>query len=287
MAITDVLESQAAYDNAAVRRIQAAGDHDIFFETLLTLTNTPFAELARLADTLPIVDPEPGNEQEWVDTALATNYGILAAQAQLSAANRVLRSRRADHLPTVDATITHSHFVTDGQSVFGGGGIKTDTTVYGVQLNLPLFQGGFIRSRVKEARAQADQARQLLLNEQLTVSRDTRNLFRSVATDVVRVQARLKAIRSSESALEATETGYEVGTRNIVDVLQAQQRLYASQFDYADSRYNYVVNLMALKQAAGTLQLDDLTELNRYADPNNSVRKLSALSHRTINPPPK
>ncbi len=103
-----------------------------------------------------------------------------------------------------------------------------------------------------------------------------------MATDVVRVQARLKAIASSESALEATETGYEVGTRNIVDVLQAQNRLYASQFDYADSRYNYVNNLMLLKRTAGTLESEDLQDLNRFTDPNDTVDQLNNLRSRVI-----
>ena len=138
-------------------------------------------------------------------------------------------------------------------------------------MNLPIYQGGFTHSRRKEARALADQARDELLNQQLTVTRDARSLFQTVATDVVRVGARLKAIASSQSALEATETGYEVGTRNIVDVLQAQQRLYASQFDYADSRYNYVIDLMALKQVAGALVEEDVAELNQFADSSNPV----------------
>ena len=130
----------------------------------------------------------------------------------------------------------------------------------------------------------AEQAREDLLNQQLTVSRDTRNLFQMVATDVVRVGARMKAIASSESALEATETGYEVGTRNIVDVLQAQQRLFASQFDYADSRYNYVIDLMRLKQAAGILNDEDLMELNRFADPADPVTREASLRNRGTNP---
>jgi outer membrane protein len=91
------------------------------------------------------------------------------------------------------------------------------------------------------------------------------------------VRARLKAIRSAQSALEATQTGYEVGTRNIVDVLQAQQRLYSSQFDYADSRYNYLLNLMRLKQVAGTLDAEDLKELNSFMDPNDQVQRVVAL----------
>ena len=101
-----------------------------------------------------------------------------------------------------------------------------------------------------------------------------------MATDVVRVDARLKAIRSAQSALEATETGYEVGTRNIVDVLQAQQRLFSSQFDYADSRYNYVLNLMRLKQSTGKLTQEDLEELNQFVDDNDLVEREVSLSSR-------
>jgi len=146
-----------------------------------------------------------------------------------------------------------------------------------LRFNLPLYNGGAVRSRVKQASAQAEQSQELLTNQQLTVTRDTRNLYIAVATDVVRVRARLKAITSAKSALEATETGYEVGTRNIVEVLQAQQFLFASQFDYADSRYNYVINLMLLKQAAGALATADVAELNTFTDPNDQVVRVVSL----------
>ena len=279
VAITDVLEAQAGYDSAVVNRVQAAGDHDIFFETLRKLTGEPYTSVDRIAEALPIVDPSPSNEEEWVNTAMAANLGIRSASAQLEAAERTLRARRSGHLPTIDATVSTSHFVTGGAAFLGS---KIDQDVYAVSINLPIYQGGFTSSRAREARSLAEQSRQLLLDEQLTVSRDTRNLFRAVATDVVRVRARLKAIASSESALEATETGYEVGTRNIVDVLEAQNRLYASQFDYADSRYNYITNLMLLKRAAGTLSDEDLQDLNNFTDPNDTVERLNSLSSRVI-----
>ncbi len=275
VAITDVLEAQAAFDSSVVRRIQADGDYDIFFETLRTLTGINHEELSRLASTLPIVDPNPKNEEEWVSSALATNLDIAAADAQLRGAERTLMARRAAHLPTINGVVNHSHFATGGQSFLGN---KIDTTTYALELQMPLYLGGFTQSRRREAGALAEQARELLQGQRLTVSRDTRNLFRSVATDVVRVHARLKAIKSSQSALEATQTGYEVGTRNIVDVLQAQQRLYLAQFQYADSRYSYVNNLMRLKQTAGTLIVDDLRELNTFTDPNNPVRRVTLLS---------
>ena len=284
VAITDVLEAQAGYDNAVVDRIQADGDRYIFFETLQTLVGERFESLDRLSENLPIVDPEPRSEEQWVQTALDTNHNISAARAQLEAANRTVAARRSGHLPTVDGSVTRSFFRTGGPSFLAN---KIETTTYALSLTLPVYQGGFTHSRTKEARALAEQAREELLNQQLTVSRDTRNLFQAVATDVVRVGARLKAIASSESALEATETGYEVGTRNIVDVLLAQQRLYASRFDYANSRYNYVTDLMRLKRTAGILDEEDLMELNRFADPSATVTRSASLSNRSANPGPQ
>ena len=235
--------------------------------------------MSRLDESLPIVDPNPSREDEWVNTALENNYGVKAARAQLKAARRDKRAKQSSHLPTVDATVTQVESVTGGRNFLGAD--TTQSTVYGLQLSWPLYTGGLTRSRVRQANATAEQASELLLSQQLNVTRDTRNLYKSVTTDVIRVGARLKAIRSSQSALEATETGYEVGTRNIVDVLQAQQRLFGSQFDYADSRYTYLLNLMRLKQSAGTLSEADLKELNSYMNPANPVRRV--ISASTIN----
>ena len=284
VAITDVLEAQAVYDSAVVDRIQADGDRYIFFETLHTLIGASFESLARLSESLPIVDPEPRNEEDWVTTALDTNHRIAAARAQLQAANRTIAARRAGHLPTIDGSVTRSNYVTGGASFLAN---EINTTTWALSMTMPIYQGGFTNSRTREARALAEQAREELLNQQLTVSRDTRNLFQAVATDVVRVGARMKAIASSRSALEATETGYEVGTRNIVDVLQAQQRLFSSQFDHADSRYNYVIDLLRLKQTAGTLAEEDLVELNRFADASNTVSREATLRNRSTNPGPQ
>lgn len=281
VAITDVLEAQAGYDNSVVIRVQAVGDHDIFFEVLRTLSGQPYNEILDISEELPIVNPAPGDVEEWVTTALATNPTVLAAEQQLVSSERTVRARRSGHLPTIDGTISYSHFVTGGpQSFFGG---KTDSTIYGLTATLPIYQGGFVSSRTKEAQALADRSAQLLQDSRLTISRDTRNLFRRVQTDVVRVGARLKAIASAESALEATETGYEVGTRNVVDVLRAQENFFRSQFDYADSRYNYMLSLILLKQRAGVLTEEDLTELNKFADPNTPVERIASLQAITAN----
>ena len=278
VAITDVLESQSGYDNSVVVRVQAVGDHDIFFEVLRTLTGEPYDEILDISEELPIVNPAPADVEEWVNVALATNPSVLSAEQQLVAAERTVRARRSGHLPTIDGTINFRHSVTGGPSFFSG---KSDATVYGLRATLPIYQGGFISSRTKEAQALADRSAQLLQDSRLTIARDTRNLFRRVQTDVVRVGARLKAIASAESALDATETGYEVGTRNVVDVLRAQDNFFRSQFDYADSRYNYMLSLILLKQRAGVLSPADLLELNNFADPNAPVARIATLQARS------
>ena len=281
VAITDVLEAQAGYDNSVVVRVQAVGDHDIFFEVLRTLAGQPYNEIQDISQELPIVNPEPIDVEQWVTTALATNPTVMAAEQQLTSSERTVRARRSGHLPTISGTIRYSHFVTGGvQSFFGG---KTDSTTYGLTATLPIYQGGFVSSRTKEAQALAERSRELLTDSRLTIGRDTRNLFRRVTTDVVRVKARLKAIDSAESALEATETGYEVGTRNVVDVLRAQENFFRSQFDYADSRYNYMLSLILLKQQAGVLEDADVTELSRFADPNSSITRILSLRERSVN----
>jgi outer membrane protein len=271
VAITDVLESTAIYDNALVRVIQAEGDHGTFFETLRTLTGQLHPELARLDRRLPVVSPEPTDEEEWVRIAFATNPTVRSARELVRAAERDVAARRAAHYPTLNATASHTYQSTGGTQFLGG---RSDTTSYGVQFQMPIYQGGLPSSRTREAEYRLDEARERLREREYLVERDTRNLYRFVMTDVMRVRARERSIESSVAALEATQTGYEVGTRNIVEVLQAQQRLYQAQFDYADSRYRYVLNMLRLKQSAGTLSADDLAFLNEHMDRSDPVRQV-------------
>ena len=183
-------------------------------------------------------------------------------------------------MPTIEASYSFNHNVDDSVGFFGAG-TKVNQDVYSLEMSLPIYQGGFKTARAREAKARFRQATRQLENQNRAVARDVRNLYRSVTTDVIRVKARLKAIKSSESALEATETGYEVGTRNIVDVLQAQQRLYSAQFDYADSRYTYVLNLLRLKQAAGTLTPQDLADINAFTNSSDTVQRLASMRRRS------
>lgn len=274
VAITDVLESKAEYDNSVVLRIQSQGNHDNSFEGLRTLTNEPQTEISRLADSFPIVDPSPAAQAEWVATAMVGNPRVAAARGGLKAAESDLKAAISAPLPTLSASVSYGSG--DGSSAFNGQVFQdpgSSSVSYSLSLSVPLFQGLREFSGMRRARLAVEQARQSLLQEELTVAANVRNLLRTVQVDVVRVQARGEAIKSSEAALEATQTGYDVGTRNIVDVLLAQRRLFASQFDYASARYDYVLNLLRLKQAAGSLADQDVAELNSHMDPANPVRR--------------
>ena len=275
VAITDVLDATAAYDNSVVQRIVAEQAQGNSFETLYTLTGNSYEELDRIGPRLPIVSPDPIDEHAWVQTALANNPTVLSFREQQLAAERNVRGQESGHLPTVDALASYNHYDSNSPlQTFG----KTETKTYALQFQLPIYQGGYTSSKVREARHRLVQSGDLLRNQEWTVSRDVRTLLRDVTIDVQRVQARLNAIKSAESSLEATQTGYEVGTRNIVDVLQAQQRLYASQFDLADSRYQYMIDLVQLKQTTGVIVPADLADLNSFADKNRTVRRIESVT---------
>ena len=205
VAITDVLESTAAYDAAVVRRIQADGDHDVFFETLKTITGVAHERVDSLDAALPIIDPDPNDQEAWVARAVNSNLTILSAREGLIASQRGHRAVRAVILPRVSASISHNY-----SSVGGGEFLSSESEArsYVVSAEIPSFQLTGLWPSFRESRHQVDRARQVLQERESTVIRDTRNLFRTAVTDVVRVQARIRAIKSAESALAATQTGY-------------------------------------------------------------------------------
>ncbi len=270
VAITDVLESQAAFDSSTVSVIEAEGAQTTSFEPLLRLTGQAFDEISELSEEFPVRGPEPQNEESWVETALQSNYQLIAAKERLEQARNGLKLAKSGHMPTIDAQVVYSHNVSGGVNFLGA---EIDQRTMALNLNVPVFQGGGVRSQVKQASFGLDAAQQNLdlINRQVT--ENTRSLFVAVNTDVARVRARLRGIESAQSALDATQTGYEVGTRNIVDVLNAQRNLFLSQFQYASARYLYVLNTLRLKQTVGTLNPDDIYDLNQFIDTSLRVKR--------------
>lgn len=275
VAITDVLESAAAYDTSTVNVIEAEGAQRISFETLLRLTGQSFNAVAGLSSQFPVAAPEPNDEEAWVKAALVQNYQLQATREALKAAEKELKAAKAIRYPSVDANITYTDSVTGGGDFFGA---KQDTRSAAIRVNIPIYQGGGISSRVRQAAYGLEEAQKNLDLTRKTVIENTRILFTAINTDVGRVRARLKGIESSQSALEATQTGYEVGTRNIVDVLLVQQRLYEAQFRYASARYKYIKDTLALKQLAGSLSPQDIYDLNQFLESDAPVERASLLT---------
>ena len=267
---TDVLQSQASYDTARANRLLAQRQVDDAFEALMTLTNRQYRSIEGIAHTLPILPPTPNNATTWVETAAQQNLNLLASNYAVDAAEETLKQRKAGHAPTLDAVVQYK---TGDNDAFGlsnpnalnqryGGDVSQRSI--GVQLNIPIYSGGLTSSQVRESYSRLDQTEQQREALRRQVVENTRNLHRAVNTDVEQVQARKQSIISNQSALEATEIGYQVGTRNIVDVLDAQRQLYNSVRDYNNSRYDYILDNLRLKQAAGTLNPGDLEALSRY-----------------------
>lgn len=263
VAITDVLESQAAFDSSTVTVIEAEGAQSTSFEPLVRLTGSAFDEINGLAEDFPIRYPDPQNEDAWVQMALENNYSLAAARERLRTAERGLQLAKSGHYPTLDAQVSFNHQDSGGVNFLGN---TIDQTTATLSLNVPIYQGGGVRSQVKSAGYDVEAAQKNLDLIQRQVVENTRNLYTAINTDVARVRARLRGIESSQSALDATQTGYEVGTRNIVDVLNAQRNLFLSQFQYASARHLYVLDTLRLKQIVGTLSPQDLYDLNQFID---------------------
>ncbi|MFP3515924.1 TolC family outer membrane protein [Pseudomonas sp. SIMBA_077] len=267
---TDVLQSQASFDTARANRMLAQRQVEDAFEALVTLTNRQYIAIEGMRHSLPILPPMPNDAKAWVDTAAQQNLNLLASNFAVDAAQETLKQRKAGHAPTVDAV---AQYKTGDNDAFGltnpnalnqrYGGPVNQTSI-GVQLNIPIYSGGLTSSQVRESYSRLDQTEQQREQLRRQVVENTRNLHRAVNTDVEQVKARKQSIISNQSALEATEIGYQVGTRNIVDVLDAQRQLYNSVRDYNNSRYDYILDNLRLKQAAGTLNPGDLDALSGY-----------------------
>jgi len=277
---TDVLEAQAGFDTARANRIIAERQVDDAFQALITLTNRDYSSIEGIEHTLPILAPTPNDAKAWVDTAAAQNLNLLASNYAVDAAEETLRQRKAGHAPTLDAVASYQKGDNDNLG-FTNSGVPgsprysgdVEQRSIGLQLNIPIYSGGLTSSQVRESYQRLNQTEQLRESLRRQVVQDTRNLHRAVNTDVETVQARKQSIISNQSALEATEIGYQVGTRNIVDVLDAQRQLYSSVRNYNDARYDYILNNLRLKQAAGTLSPADLEALGTYLKPDYNPDK--------------
>lgn len=268
-AITDVHDAHARHDTAVAAVIQAQNTLDDTREALIEVTGKQVGNLKRLRDKLPLDKPQPSDPQAWVEIALNTNPTITSRQHVLEAAEYTIDTQRAGYYPTLSASLSrtiqpawsdqNSSFT--GSKDFHSNSWGADTSI-GIVLNVPLFSGGITSSRVRQAIFDRDAAQDQLEQQRRAIVRQTRNAFRAVIAGISEVQARQQSVISAKSALEATQAGFEVGTRTIVDVLISQQNLFQAQSDYSKARHTFVVNNLQLKQSAGTIAIKDLEAVN-------------------------
>ena len=263
IAVTDVHESQAVYDLAYVDLLGAEAALDISYEAIEQLTGETFSNVSALQSDVKMEMPAPANVGEWVSSGLDRYVGILLAEAGAEVTLAQRNAARSSHAPTI--TLYGSYMDSEVyQPSMSRDTLPTDGTTWGIQATMPLLAGGSLYSQSKKAAKDYAAAEFQTEAQRRSAKQNIRSLYRQVQTDVLNVKARKQSIRSAQSALEATETGYQVGTRNIVEVLNAQGNLYSSQRDYANARYDFILNLLNLKFYAGILGDTDIDALNAW-----------------------
>ncbi len=272
-AVTDVHEAKASYDNARARAIVARNNLENAKEELRVLTGVYFEEFDALQEVLPLVEPDPFDADRWVEIALSNNPNVVASRAAVEVADSNMRLARTGHFPTLDLVATYNDFENskfiirdDFQQPLTRTDLGVDDTTVQLQLNIPIYLGGAVSSRTRQARFLMDATGQDLDDVQRVTVRETQNAFRAILAGIQEVQAFEQARISAESALEATQAGFEVGTRTIVDVLIAQQRKFQAQRDNSVARHAYILRHLRLKSIAGLLTSEDLRVVNQLLE---------------------
>ena len=261
--ITDSQEAQARFDLAQAQESAALNDLEVRRSALQQIIGRPSGDLATLKPGLLLPRPDPERIEPWIDSAETRNYGVMAQQLSLEVARREITRSRAGHYPTLDLVASRTHANQNGTlptSQTPGG--VSNTTNIGVQWNIPLFSGFAVTSRVRESIALEERSRADLENARRVAAQGARQAFMGINSGLAQVRALQAAEISSQSALESNRLGYQVGVRINIDVLNAQQQLFATRRDLARARYDTLVNGLRLKSSAGVLREEDLAQVN-------------------------
>ena len=260
IAITDVKEAQASYDLAVASEIEAQNALEISKDSLEVIIAERANELNSLSDRMQLITPDPNNVDDWINKALNENLSLLSNEYTTKIAQNEIKLQRSQHYPKLDIVASHSDTDTGGLS----GSRESEDTRIGLEISIPIFAGGRTYYQTKEARHRAE----LSYNEYEKVRRETirntRDAYLNVISGISRVNALARALESTEAAAQAAEAGFQVGTRTSVDVLLALQETFRAKRDFSRARYDYLLNTLNLKQAVGTLSVDDLVQIDGW-----------------------
>jgi outer membrane protein len=266
--ITDTHEAQSRYDLISAQEIAALNDVESKRQALRLIAGKEYRELKSLRPEIKLAPPNPENMEFWVQLAEKQNYVVVAQEAATEVAALEARRQRAAHLPTLDAVATHGQTgQTASSSSSSAVGSDVTASTIGLRFELPLYQGGAINSREREAAALSLKSKDDLENARRTAATSTRQNYLIVINGIAAIAALEQALVSSQSSLDSNKLGYEVGVRINIDVLNAQQQLYSTRRDLAVARYNTITNHFRLKAGAGSLGEPDLEQANRALAP--------------------
>ena len=264
--ITDSREAQARYDLVVAQQLVAENDLEVKNRVLEQIVGKPVGRLAGLAPATALNAPQPADMNAWVEQAYQSALQVSIAQQNVEIAAREIQRADAGHYPTLDAVGSLSHNYSDSSAQ--GIGSEITAAVIGLQLTVPLYQGGGVSSRAREAVAGQERARQELSRARREAALQTRQAFLGVTSGLAQIKALEQAVGSTKLQLESTKLGQEVGVRTAVDVLNAEQQLASAQSELAQAVYNTIVSQLRLKAAVGKLAEADLSEVNRLLKDN-------------------
>ncbi len=260
--IVDTLEAQARYDQTVAKSISDKNDLEVKRRALQVLIGKLPEGLTPLRGSLPLGVPQPNDIEAWVTASLGSSYAIVIAKASYEFFRQEVARQRAGHLPTLDLSGSLAR-VNDPASALPPVSISSNNASVGLTLSIPIYAGGLTQSRVREALANRDRAEQDLDSIQRGIAQAVRVNFLNVTSGISQVRALEQALASTQSQLDSTILGRDVGVRTSVDVLNAQQSVFQTRRDLQQARYNFLMSNLRLKAASGVLTETDLEEVNR------------------------
>lgn len=269
IAVTDVQEARAAHDSGAAAVIASKRQLAAAQESLREITGDGFDTLARPIEPFELTTPDPSSEDRWVEMALQQNLSLVSSRLAADIARENVSSARGGHFPTLDLVASRYKLTSDGDYVnanntpYGTTSLDQYQNTIGIQFSIPIYSGGMVSSQVRQAVYQHRAAKERLERVARQTEHDARDAYLGVLSEISHVQALRRALESNATALNATQSGYEAGTRTAVEVLESRRLWIQAQTDYSRSRYDYMVNVVKLQQAAGILSEQTLTSLNR------------------------
>ena len=255
----DVYEAQAGYDRSLASEIEAQKQLDDALEQLRQITGATTLELCPLLPAIPLKQPDPENLLSWANHAETYNFAVVAQFNKTKLAQKNIEWQQSKHLPTIDLTAQFQ--IVDSNNPFG---FRGDAFGFGLQLNIPLFEGGATESHARQAHYEYETAKEELITIKRSVDHTLKDAYRSVLANINKANALQATTQSAELAVRAAETGLNAGLRTMVDVLNEQRDLYKAKSAYAQSRYDYLISAIKLKEAMGTLGEEDVAQLNSY-----------------------